>query len=96
VLSKKPICLYMPKQGELGVFQLWFAAKRGSTPKWITEVRGKPIREYDPNCPFHKLHDIDRRINLSELHADQVVTILPERNDLWEKVAKFMEETVSV
>lgn len=96
MLPKKPICLYMPEQGELGVFQLWFAVRKGRTPKWVAEVRGKPVREYDPSCPFHRLHDIDRRINLSELHADRVVTILPERSDLWKKVAQFMEETINV
>jgi len=73
----RPIMIYMPEQGEAGVMAIWYATK--GRPKWV-EVRGKNVRDYDPDDPFHKLHDC-KRINLSTLHADDIVTIMDGHPD---------------
>lgn len=93
----RPICLYMPEQGEIGVIMMWFAPKKGERVKWWHEIRGNPIRDNsNPDCLFHRLHDCNRRINLSELHADRVVTICPEFGEVYEDVLFFMQETICV
>jgi len=93
----RPICLYMPEQGELGIMMMWFAPKKGERVKWWHEVRGIPYSApLNPDCLFTRLHDCDRRINLSELHADNVVTICPEFGPVYNKVLYFMTETICV
>lgn len=86
-MCNKPIQTFMPEQGEIGVMMIWWATK--SRPKWV-EVRGKNVRDYDENCPFHKLHDC-ARINKSAWHAEEVVTILYGHPD-WKKFAKHLKE----
>jgi len=78
----------MPEQGTLGVMQLWFAKKKGVPVKW-TEVRGKPVDQWDPNCPFHQLHDL-KRVDVSQLHAEEVATLVPEAGEDWEFAVKFL------
>jgi hypothetical protein len=73
---KKSICIFLDENGPLSALQLWYAGKKNVPVHSWVEVRGDVTR-YDPGSMFHKIHDL-RCINVSSLHAGQVVQILSD------------------
>ena len=84
------IALYMPDCGELGVI----VATRDDELR--VELRGAPYHQWaaNENTPMSRLHSLLKRINISQLHSNQVETVTPWHPE-WEAVSAMFAEALS-
>lgn len=90
-MASQYIRLHMPNGGEDGVI----VATRDDGKR--VEFRGRPYSkwEIDENSQMYELHAHLKRIDVSNLHCDQVETVTPWHPE-WEAISKMFNNALDV